>query len=340
MACHACGRKGTNYGPPGGKAQWCRACSLERGGTRVLGMCEACGTKRANYGRPGEKKVTWCAPCGRQYGAVFRYEHKLPRCQECGVVKSPKYGLPGGKAQWCKACGDKHGAVRLVGLCVECGQVSAMYGIPGKGCAKWCAACAVPHGGEVLYARRCKQCGITYMKGAHTVCTSCDTSASRPSRVREKQVAKWLADAGVQWTTWDKQLPERACGRYRPDFTFECAGHVVVLEVDELEHARPGYECDNRRMLDVYNAYGGTPVVFVRYNPDTPTFDDKKRKFTAQRRKQVLLSELRAALAQPPQHALCVVRLFYSWPDECVVRATHVDPYDAGFTEQSLCKSL
>lgn len=151
-------------------------------------------------------------------------------------------------------------------------------------------------------------------------------------RVREKQVAKWLMDAGVQWTSWNKQLPESACGRYRPDFVFDSPSHVVVLEVDELEHAQPGYECDNRRMLDVFNAYGGTPVVFLRYNPDAPTLGGEKRKFTAQRRKKVLLSELRTALAQPPRHALSIVRLFYSDTTDgtstaSVKRVAHVDPY-------------
>lgn len=118
-------------------------------------------------------------------------------------------------------------------------------------------------------------------KAAYDTCTGCDTSGSRThSRVREKQVAKWLSDAGLHWAAWNKQLPETSCGRYRPDFVFEAGTHAVILEVDEFEHARPGYACDNRRMLDVYNAYGGTPVVFVRYNPDTPQMGDGPRPFT------------------------------------------------------------
>lgn len=296
-------------------------------------MCAACGDKRANYGLPGQP-ARWCAGCGRPRGATHTYDHKLARCRDCGLVKSPKYGLPGDKPLWCKPCGDKRGAVLLRGLCVDCGLVCACYNLPGKKNGKWCAACALPHGGVALYARRCEACGITYLKGHHTVCASCDTSGTRPSRVREKQVAKWLLDAGMRWTSWDKQLPESSCGRYRPDFTFEVATHVVVLEVDEFEHARPGYECDNRRMLDVYNAYGGMPVVFVRYNPDTPEIDGRRRAMPSQRRKGLLVSEVCAALRAPPVHPLSIVRVMYS--GRGVVQRSWVDPYDARFTEHAI----
>ncbi len=332
------GRSGSveknRHGEPHRQEVFLNDTSLGQRATNMPKRCIVCRCKRANYSLPNSKTQQWCGWC-RPNDAVNPYGHK---CEDCGQ-KWPTFGPPGGKKRWCGACKPDN-AVRLSGMCEDCGQKQATFGLPG-GKKQWCAGCGWRHGAEDVHNRRCEVCRLTTANGIHTVCASCDTTGSRRSRVREKQVAKWLVDAGVQWTSWDKQLPESACGRYRPDFTFECAGHVVVLEVDELEHAQPGYECDNRRMLDVFNAYGGTPVVFLRYNPDTPTFGDKKRKFNAQRRKQVLLSELRAALAQPPQHALSIVRLFYSdtasdsTGNVCASfkRVSHVDPYDASFTE-------
>lgn len=354
--CKTCGEKCASYGMPGGKKQWCGGCKAV--GAQLLGakMCETCSEKRASYGRDttprwcggckpdrakllgakmcekcSEKQATfgmpggktqWCGSC-KQDGAMS----KLKMCLTCGG-KRAHFGLPDGKRQWCGAC-KPEGAVYLCGMCKVCSEKSATFGMPG-GTRKWCLACK-PAGAEDLANRRCGVCSVTVVKGAHTVCANCDTSGSRRSRVREKRVAKWLLDAGITWTAWDKQLPETACGRYRPDFVFESPSHVVVLEVDEFEHAQPGYECDNRRMLDVFSAYGGTPVVFLRYNPDAPTIGGEKRKFSTAKRKSVLLSELRAALEQPPRRALSIVRLFYS--GDSLKLASHVDPYDGCFRE-------
>lgn len=83
-------------------------------------------------------------------------------------------------------------------------------------------------------------------------------------------------------------------------------------------------------MLDVYNAYGGTPVVFIRWNPDKFEVDGVTRRVSEKTRHATLLRELRRALDAPPAHFLNIVRMYY---DGAIMRSTWVDPLDTAFVE-------
>lgn len=219
----------------------------------------------------------------------------------------------------------------------ECTK-QAVYGAPDGDRATHCGQHR-PSGAIDHINRRCEAPGCTILVGSkRTLCANHDDHAKRP-RVREAKVAVHLRDAGLSYTSWNKQLVETACGRYRPDFVFERTTHVVIVEVDEFQHAAPGYSCDNKRMLDVYNSYGGMPVVFLRFNPDdfalagkTVTDDDMPLK----QRMMMLEGHVRAALDRVPKHQLTITRLFYN--DACgrTVVTTTVQPDDPAFTERPL----
>lgn len=219
----------------------------------------------------------------------------------------------------------------------ECTK-QAFYGAPDGDRATHCGQHR-PSGAIDHINRRCEAPGCTILVGSkRTLCANHDVHAKRP-RVREAKVAVHLRDAGLSYTSWNKQLVETACGRYRPDFVFERTTHVVIVEVDEFQHAAPGYSCDNKRMLDVYNSYGGMPVVFLRFNPDdfalagkTVTDDDIPLK----QRMMMLEGHVRAALDRVPKHQLTITRLFYN--DACgrTVVTTTVQPDDPAFTERPL----
>jgi hypothetical protein len=58
------------------------------------------------------------------------------------------------------------------------------------------------------------------------------------------------------------------CGRYRPDFVYEWAEGVLILEYDEQMHSDRAKRCELVRMAEVSHGYGGRPVCWVRFNPD------------------------------------------------------------------------
>ena len=74
------------------------------------------------------------------------------------------------------------------------------------------------------------------------------------------------------YTTWNRQNPmadPAQCGKYRPDFVYERPSSVVVVEFDENQHKTYALRCELARMAEVSLGYGGCPVHWVRYNPDS-----------------------------------------------------------------------
>ena len=43
---------------------------------------------------------------------------------------------------------------------------------------------------------------------------------------------------------------------------------MLLLEVDEHQHRGRACECEQTRMVNLGQMFGGTPVYFVRWNPD------------------------------------------------------------------------
>jgi hypothetical protein len=208
------------------------------------------------------------------------------------------------------------------------------YAMPGDTDPKWCKRHAADGAVDVASKYRCKVSGCdVQVKVSEDYCANHDTARKRRTRVREHQVANFLRDHGFRWTAWNKQLAETACGRYRPDFAFELTTHVVVVEVDEHQHAQLGYNCDTARMVDIYGAYGGLPVKFIRFNPDEFQLAGVATRLTMPTRLKTLHAELRAALAAPPTHALEIARLFYDSSDSRTVVASWLDPGRADCAE-------
>ncbi len=81
---------------------------------------------------------------------------------------------------------------------------------------------------------------------------------------------------GIIFETLDKPVVG-GCSKYRPDIVINLTVLVCVVEVDEYQHRRSTYspECEKIRMMQIHQDFGGIPVVFIRYNPDSyKQFDD------------------------------------------------------------------
>ena len=62
----------------------------------------------------------------------------------------------------------------------------------------------------------------------------------------------------------------------------------VIVEVDENQHSSYACECEQGRMIQIHQDFGGTPILFIRFNPDTyAPFQGAKEKIN-QRYKKLL----------------------------------------------------
>jgi hypothetical protein len=138
---------------------------------------------------------------------------------------------------------------------------------------------------------------MTHVKKRGAMCKGCDPSATTRARVREAKMAgrllEWAAKGLLpKYTHWNKENPladSTQCGRYRPDFVYEWAEGVLILEYDELMNTDRAKRCELVRMAAVSHGYGGRPVCWIRFNPDAFKLGGKTLVTTLKKREAVLL---------------------------------------------------
>lgn len=312
---------------------------------------------RARYGQPDDetRKRRWCSE-HKEKGAI-NLDHKKT-CEDCTAYAYYGFDDDERKIRWCREHKAK-GAVNLYNKqCEEPGcDTRCTYGYEAEGRARWCAKHA-PNDTKDVKTRRCEtdgcdgwrlyafegepakychehaltgminvmnpkcenDCG-TFVPKKGDLCAQCDRTRKRHGvRVRETRVKNYLDDNGFQYTSWNKQADEKACGRYRPDLVFDCGTHVVLLEVDEDAHETYARECEAKRVMDLFGAYGGLPVAFLRFNPPDAFGDDEKAKHKR------MADELTRLLETPSSYPLTITYLYYPGEELRRVRVenTHV----------------
>lgn len=93
-----------------------------------------------------------------------------------------------------------------------------------------------------------------------------DKPVSRGYQTKERAVTCFLKDAfpTVTWTC-DRRVTD-GCSARRPDMLCDLGDQVLIVEIDEHQHA--SYSCENKRMMQLSTDVGHRPIVFIRFNPD------------------------------------------------------------------------
>lgn len=117
--------------------------------------------------------------------------------------------------------------------------------------------------------KECMKCKLPYfIKSTETMCDSCnDFFIKKVQKAKETRVKNLLDSNKIKYDSYDKTL-EDSCFKYRPDFVIDRGFMVIILEVDENQHKSYNCLCEQTRMINLHQHYGGVPVLFVRYNPD------------------------------------------------------------------------
>jgi hypothetical protein len=102
------------------------------------------------------------------------------------------------------------------------------------------------------------------------------------------------------------------CTKYRPDKLY-VSDMVIMVECDEHQHAKTGgdYSCDERRISELFDEFGGSTIAVIRWNPDgyesdAPTVPRKERLA----RLVALFNEIRENKTTTPIH------IWYMWYDD------------------------
>jgi hypothetical protein len=122
---------------------------------------------------------------------------------------------------------------------------------------------------------------VTYddEQGKHKICRACYNKVTGKNSRSEKQMSDYLDEKfGIEYLLkTDKTIKGNACTNYRPDKLYASPGLVVHIECDEHQHTRSNskYECDEKRISDIYDEFPGNKHIVIRWNPDKYEIEGK-----------------------------------------------------------------
>lgn len=330
--CQACKLKAASFGTVAKRPTHCRGCMAPGMQNVVHAMCRSCGAKNPYFGLPGEK-ATHCEGCSLA-GMV---NVKSRACRACGRTQ-PKFAPPGERPSHCGRC-RLGGMVDVVTkLCLGCGLKQPCYGtVLGK--PTHCAACRTSEMSQRQCNKACGSCGLLHtgksLEGG--MCPCCRKGVSRVE-LRVRRALETLTDSWV----FDKVVSGVfACSdrRYRPDAWLELAGHVVVVECDEHQHASYSQPCELRRLVELWAACEGKPLQVIRWNPDAFSVGGRRRQVSERRRLQVLAAAAEAAMAAQPEEPLMVRYLYYDTERETALQSALSDAV-ASYTQAGAAQAV
>ncbi len=96
-------------------------------------------------------------------------------------------------------------------------------------------------------------------------------------KTKESSVIHFLKEAfpDKPWV-FDRKV-DNGCSRYRPDIFLDLLTHSLIVEVDENQHDSYDCECENKRLMALFQDLGSRPLVLIRFNPDEYTKASGKR---------------------------------------------------------------
>ncbi len=339
-----CGTSRPLYNITGQKqAKWCSHCPNKPPNAInvVTRKCE-CGKSIPSYNIAGQKQRKWCSHCpNKPPNAIAVVSRK---CQ-CGASR-PRYNITGQKqGKWCSHCPSKPAnAINVASPKCECGK-SAHYNIVGYSSA-FCSNCLQPgmtlnpmkrckecknlaifgtserlrcenhkfKDDINLVERKCAKCGLEEVLDASALCKNCNPALFTKIKHSKELHIRDVLLANDFVFVHDKIANGSECGKERPDFVFYHDSHIVILEVDENQHSTYPCECEQIRMINITQTFGGMPVLWMRYNPDAYHKDGQLVKVSLRQREAHLIQWLKWSRDYQSQHLAEVLYLFY---DEC-----------------------
>jgi hypothetical protein len=247
----------------------------------------------------------------KAHSTIEMIDVKSKRCATQGCNSQPAFDLPGGKGSFCKT----HKTSDMIDVkhkrCVsqDC-HTRAYYGRPGhlvthchphrlpgmirrpNGKCTGCKQPAlygthfIPRHCEVhreeedqnLVEQECVSCHLVMVLGEDQRCEYCHPETFQTARLaKQNALMAYLDHRDLKGTSTDTIVNQGDCGKERPDRVYELPDRVIILECDEHQHRDRACVCEQTRMVNISQGYGGTPVSFIRWNPDDYSHAQEKK---------------------------------------------------------------
>jgi hypothetical protein len=130
----------------------------------------------------------------------------------------------------------------------------------------------------------CKICNLTRSEKKNKyLCSSCfyytypNHIKTRNHKTKENQIISDLNKEFNNIIIQDKII-SGSCSKRRPDGLIKLNDYNIIIEIDENQHNN--YECENKRLMEIFKDLGNSPLTIIRFNPDAYKLDNKIIKST------------------------------------------------------------
>ena len=211
------------------------------------------------------------------------------KCSEDKCTTDSRYGKPGSKRTKCFVHREVGMIKRPNGKCLDC-RMNAIYGknyIPFH--------CEIHKlDDEVnLVEKKCSSCGLIMILDKDNKCEYCNPEMFKTTRLaKQNALMSYLDSIKLNGISTDKTIDGGMCGLERPDRIYECNDYIIILECDENQDRERNCTCEQTRMVNIAQSFGGMPVYFIRFNPDDYLPDNDKLKPEDIKKRYKLLGDL------------------------------------------------
>ena len=236
------------------------------------------------------------------------------RCEHEECETKASYGIPGHQKSHCFPHRQKGMIRRPNAKCChsKCKEM-AIWGT--NWVPKHCEAHKTPED-KNLVERPCASCGLIYVLNDSNKCEYCNPESFETSRLAKQNALMSSLDyRNLVGESTDKKIDNGICGAERPDRVYDFGDKILVLECDENQHQDRACLCEQTRMVNIGQSFGGIPVYFIRFNPDdySPENDRKNPEELNKRYKLLgdLICDIKNNKHSMPQNLVSVIYLYY-----------------------------
>jgi len=199
---------------------------------------------------------------------------KNKRCLHDGCEISVSYGKPGLAKSHCYSHRESGMIRRPNAKCANCNDL-AVWGTNWT--PKHCEIHKTPDE-ENLVEKPCSSCGLMYVLDRNNHCENCNPESFATTRLaKQNALMNYLDARGLKGCSTDTAIENSDCGRERPDRVYDFGNKIIVLECDENQHKDRQCLCEQTRMVNIGQSFGGMPVYFIRWNPDDYSAENDRR---------------------------------------------------------------
>ena len=239
---------------------------------------------------------------------------KNKRCEHEGCQTGASYGIPGRKISHCFPHRQKGMIRRPNAKCChsKCKEM-AIWGT--NWVPKHCEAHKTPED-KNLVERPCASCGLMYVLDDSNKCEYCNPESFEISRLaKQNALMSYLDCRGLSGESTDKIIDNGICGTERPDRVYDLGDKILVLECDENQHQDRACLCEQTRMVNIGQSFGGIPVYFIRFNPDDYSPENDRKNLEELNKRYKLLGDLICDIKNNkhsmPQNLVSAIYLYY-----------------------------